>query len=130
MINLPEGCKAYLENAGYTSIFMDGMPVQPLDCIAVFEYESGNPFGATGINYGSTTQLMQVRVRRKTLAEARGVAVSLFKLLDSGGDETLFDFGGNSAICRPRGTPYKLDDDGKAVVFSCNYRVQTFSEEE
>lgn len=113
-----DALKVYLEARGYGGITLDMFPDASTqrDVIALFEWDHtvGSVNDGTGLHY------IQIQVRRASYTAAREVCKALFKLLDSGTEETLLHltpevFG----IARPLRGPLKLDAGTDYTTFYC-----------
>ena len=102
-----DALKCYLESLGYPGVSVDTVPDPETqrDVIALMEWD--RTLGA--INDGTGTHYIQVQVRREAYADARALCEELFRLLDSGPEETQLDLTPETfCIARPRRGPIKL----------------------
>ena len=103
-----DALKCYLESWGYPDIYVDTVPApgEQRDMIALLEWD--HTVGE--VNDGTGTHYIQVQVRREAYADARALCEELFRLLDSGPEETLIDLTPEEfCIARPVKGPLKLE---------------------
>lgn len=100
----------------YADIYRDTLPDQPDECIGLFLWASTPP----AITDGSLTRYVQIQVRRIDGDNANKVANELYKILDSGADETVLHLTQSRwCIARPIAGPKKMtgDEAGRMVYY-------------
>lgn len=105
----------YLKNQGYTNVFIDNHPEAMDSFIALYCW--GNE--PAPLHDGTSTRLIQVRVRRPTAkyAEAMRVCTEIVTLLDSGDNERLIPLDHPGAVIgRIRRLPIVLERQEKNVT--------------
>jgi len=108
--------KAFLISKGYSNIFIDVMPDSQNQLEAIYLGKWNHTVGEN--NDGTGVQFIQIQVRRATYDEACAVCDELFKLLDSGLDETPLQLNSERwCIARPRRGPIILERGASHVTF-------------
>lgn len=87
------------------------------------EYNAGNPYGRIGFNMGVANRNMQIRVRRKTREEAKGVGDEIKSLIERGANEDTVPLPSGSVVIVAVGNNVMIGRDKTGVVFSISYRV-------
>ncbi len=117
MIKLLGLLSGFLTENGYEHIFRDMMPSEKtqLEAINLSKWDST----VSSYGTGDGAHYIQIQVRRADYDEACAVCTEIFKLLDSGIDEKVFEWGGRGYICRPRRAPLLLERTESSVTIYC-----------
>ena len=101
-------------------IFRDTLPDEPDDAIVLYEYY-GEPFNHVEGIFRS----VQIKVRRKTYADARTISWQIYEELHTPTDK-IRALGGRPALISVRNTPLKTESDGTGrTSFSFNINITT-----
>lgn len=113
-----DALKAFLEEKGYSEIFVDNIPDENTapEAIGLFCWSHT----VADINDGSGTFLVQIQVRRRTRQAAKTICNELFTLLDSGLDEEPIRLTESKwCIARPRRGAVILDRTAQTTTYYC-----------
>lgn len=110
--------RKYLISQGYENVFCDYMPSVTDYPYAInlskWEHTVGDINDGTGMHY------IQVQVRSPTAEEAHDTCAEIFRLIDSGTEETLIHLAKDTCcIARPRRGVILLERSAGSVTYYC-----------